>query len=406
VVKTITYVRRFSADPKRNLERFLTIDYNDVEVTDLFGRLAKEDVKKEKEIEWIRRSALEDIGALLLQPHSHYAHYAVAGFEGIRVYEGDNGLAIVNFERNAARFRRTQDALFLTADSYRKVSKERDTLPDEVKAILKPATHDQEPVFVPEWFDAQHLYDVVEALIRANTHAGNIDPSRNQIYVRPVIARDTHSEGKLGVLCLYHDIIMQVIIQEWPDYLPNGLKLFVPECGIENPLRRTKCGANYAEGAIIKNRAHILGFDDGMFTDNSRNICEATGANVFVFFGDRLVTPPTSQYILPGITRELAIEVAKNMGITVHQENIPLEELANATCMSLTGTATGARSVGYVWDAKGKRGYTMNPEYAPFIELQREITSVITGRGEVCSANKPVQARAHQTVIDLSGSYK
>jgi len=70
---------------------------------------------------------------------------------------------------------------------------------------------------------------------------------------------------------------------------------------------------------------------DGMVTEGS-------SANVFVVVGDEIVTPPRGHLIVPGITRELVMELARDQGIRVLERRIPMEELTAAQEIWITSS--------------------------------------------------------------------
>ncbi|HSG46406.1 MAG TPA: aminotransferase class IV, partial [Longimicrobiales bacterium] len=67
---------------------------------------------------------------------------------------------------------------------------------------------------------------------------------------------------------------------------------------------------------------------------------EGAHSNLFVVFGDTLVTHPLSNVVLPGITRGYVVELARELGITVHERPVQVEELARADEAFFTGTTT------------------------------------------------------------------
>jgi D-alanine transaminase len=87
-----------------------------------------------------------------------------------------------------------------------------------------------------------------------------------------------------------------------------------------------------------KKQAAVLGHDDAIFIRDGF-VTEATAGNVFAVFGGLVVTPPKSNYILHGITREVLIEVAREMGISCEEGPIPQSALYQADELILTGTA-------------------------------------------------------------------
>ncbi len=74
-------------------------------------------------------------------------------------------------------------------------------------------------------------------------------------------------------------------------------------------------------------------------------LCEGTGTNVFVGFGDRLVTPPLSSGCLAGVTRALVLESLAAAGAPAAEEDIPLAELAAADEVFVVSTGRDVQPV-------------------------------------------------------------
>lgn len=90
---------------------------------------------------------------------------------------------------------------------------------------------------------------------------------------------------------------------------------------------------SYAENVLALCLAEDAGAGEALFANTVGNLCEGTGSNVFVGFGDRLVTPPASAGCLEGVTRGLLLEAG------VGQEaDIPTGSLEDATEMFLVST--------------------------------------------------------------------
>lgn len=70
---------------------------------------------------------------------------------------------------------------------------------------------------------------------------------------------------------------------------------------------------------------------------------EGALSNLFVVFEDRVATHPLSNQVLPGITREAVLEVARTRGIPVEERPIPMTEIADATELFFTGATTEVR---------------------------------------------------------------
>lgn len=86
--------------------------------------------------------------------------------------------------------------------------------------------------------------------------------------------------------------------------------------------------------------ANKAGAGDAIFVEADETVNEATGANVFVVTRGRLRTPPKSTRILPGVTRDKILEVARAAGIETAEERITKSELHAATEVFLTSTTT------------------------------------------------------------------
>lgn len=89
--------------------------------------------------------------------------------------------------------------------------------------------------------------------------------------------------------------------------------------------------------ALARERARRLGADDGIFVRDGF-VMEATASNVFVVMSGRLLTPPLTNYILAGITREAIIELARSEGISVGEEPVSAHLIYQADEVFLTGT--------------------------------------------------------------------
>ena len=107
-----------------------------------------------------------------------------------------------------------------------------------------------------------------------------------------------------------------------------------------SPLAGMKC-ASYAENLIALDHARRQGFDETIFVNTAGHLCEAATANLFVVIGGALHTPPLASGCLPGITREVVIELAKNLGMPCEERNLLPGELEKAEEVFLTSSIRG-----------------------------------------------------------------
>jgi len=122
--------------------------------------------------------------------------------------------------------------------------------------------------------------------------------------------------------------------------------------------------------------AETNGYSEGIALDTFGFVSEGSGENIFVVRNGVVHTPPLSASILPGITRDMAIQIAQDLGYRVSQENIPREMLYIADEVFFVGTAvelTPVRSVDKITVGSGRRG--------PVTEaIQRRFLDVIHGK--------------------------
>jgi len=88
-------------------------------------------------------------------------------------------------------------------------------------------------------------------------------------------------------------------------------------------------------GRIVARRGAA---DDALFVGEADRVLEATGSNVFVLEGTRLVTPPLEGNILPGVTRRHVMSVAPKIGLAVIEEAVTLATLFGADEVILTSS--------------------------------------------------------------------
>lgn len=102
---------------------------------------------------------------------------------------------------------------------------------------------------------------------------------------------------------------------------------------------------NYLNLVMAKIEAKAAGADEALLLDVRGRLCEATGCNVFVVRGRRLLTP--RQDILAGVTRETVFELAPELGLTAEQADLELYDAYTADEIIICSTAGGLLPV--VW---------------------------------------------------------
>lgn len=95
----------------------------------------------------------------------------------------------------------------------------------------------------------------------------------------------------------------------------------------------------YVNNITAKMEANRVGAGEALMLNMEGNVAEATGDNLFLVQNGELITPPTSQGALPGITRQVVMDIAKESGIPCRQSVVTLYDVYNADETFLTGTA-------------------------------------------------------------------
>ncbi|GAA2276212.1 hypothetical protein GCM10009853_032940 [Glycomyces scopariae] len=227
---------------------------------------------------------------------SHGLHYGGAVFEGERAYGG----AVFRLRAHTERLRASAAAMGMT-------------LP---------------------FSDAEIDAATVEVLAANGIGDG---------YVRPVVWRGS---GQISVSGTGNTVHAAIAPWEWPavfdgDAKRRGIALTVASWRRPHPSAfpvTAKSSALYSAGTLARGEAEARGCDDALLLDWRGDLADATGANVFLRFGDELHTPEPGT-MLAGITRAAVIELAAREGIAVVERRIAPDEIAFADEAFLTGTA-------------------------------------------------------------------
>jgi branched-chain amino acid aminotransferase len=103
---------------------------------------------------------------------------------------------------------------------------------------------------------------------------------------------------------------------------------------------RGKITGIYANSALAKSEAIERGFDEAIMLTHDGHVAEGSGENIFIVLKDKLITPPSPDNILMGITRDAVMHLAKQeMGIETIERSIDRSELYIADEAFFTGTA-------------------------------------------------------------------
>jgi branched-chain amino acid aminotransferase len=126
---------------------------------------------------------------------------------------------------------------------------------------------------------------------------------------------------------------------------------------------------------LMKMEALLNGYSEGIALDKNGYVSEGSGENIFIVRDGKIHTPTLGASVLPGITRDTIVTLAKRLGIPLIETIVPREMLYIADEVFFSGTAaeiTPIRSIDKITVGNGRRG--------PVAEaLQKEFFGVING---------------------------
>jgi branched-chain amino acid aminotransferase len=203
----------------------------------------------------------------------------------------------------------------------------------------------------------QQIMDATKEVIRAN--------KLTNAYIRPVIFY-----GDIGMGLRVKDTAktdIAIAAFEWGTYLGADALEQGVDVGISSWNRLAantiptgaKAGGNYLSSQLIAQEAKRHDYHEGIALDINGFISEGAGENLFIIKDGKLLTPPSTAAILPGITRATLMHLAEQRGIPVIEQALPREALYLADEIFLTGTAaevTPVRSVDGIQVGCGRRG--------------------------------------------------
>lgn len=233
---------------------------------------------------------------------SHSLHYGTAAFEGVRAYQCKDG----------------RTALFRAVEHYRRLHESCKVL----DLVLETS--------VESWIEAS------KAVLRKNDF--------KECYLRPLAFVDDAFRGlKLPPKAKAHSAL---IAWPWGKYMGDegaakGIRVGVSSYrrpDVATGLPWAKLSGGYLNSVLARRQASLNGLDEAILLDTQGYVAEGSGENIFLVKNGVLLTPPHGS-ILPGITRDSVMQLAKTQGLTVKEEAITRNQLYLADEVFFTGTA-------------------------------------------------------------------
>ena len=268
---------------------------------------------------------------------AHGLHYGSGVFEGIRCYETEKGPAVFRLQDHLQRLEDSAKVLFMD-------------LPYSI-AELRAATHE---------------------LVAAN--------GLPSCYIRPIAF---FGYGELGVAAAGNPVDVAIISFPWGAYLgedgqKTGISAMISSWERVGPNvipHVAKATGIYLNSMLATTEARRAGYDEAIMLTRDGYVADGPGENIFVVKNGRLLTPPLSMSILPGITRDTIINIARALGYPVEETLLIRTDLYLADEVFMVGTATEVAPI----RAVDGRDIGVGPIT---LELQKAYLDVVQGRDQ------------------------
>jgi len=268
---------------------------------------------------------------------THGLHYGSGVFEGIRAYETPQGTAV-----------------FRLTDHLKRLENSAKLLGMDLR------------------FSVEDLWAASHELIAVN--------GLPECYLRPIAF---FGYGELGVSAVGNPV--DVVIMSWPwgaylgeDGLTKGIRAKISSWQRIGPNvipHAAKATGVYLNSMLAVMEANHAGYDEAILLTEEGVVADGSGENIFAVKDGVLVTPPLSTSILPGITRDAVIQIAQDLGYTVHEKSLIRSDLYLADEAFMTGTAAEVTPLRAVDDVEIGVGPIT-------LELQEAYLDTARGRSE------------------------
>jgi branched-chain amino acid aminotransferase len=304
-----------------------------------------------KEGKW-QDPIIEPYAPISLDPSAKIFHYGQSIFEGMKAYK--------DMEGNTLLFRPLENCKRLNKSAERLVIPQipEETFMDGLKALLK-----LDEAWIPT-NEGSSLY--IRPFMFASGNGFHASPADEYKFMICTAPSGAYFAGKVKVL-----------IEEKYARAANGGVGFA------------KAGGNYAAQFYPTQLAMEKGYNQVIWTDdNTHEYIEEAGAmNIFVRIDDTLITSPTSDRILDGITRKSIIQLAKDLNIDVQERKISVSEVVVAaqsgSLKEMFGTGTAAVISPISGFGYQEKDYELPQLDKPFAALlKKTITDIQTNKSE------------------------
>ncbi|OGQ72759.1 MAG: branched chain amino acid aminotransferase [Deltaproteobacteria bacterium RIFCSPLOWO2_12_FULL_60_16] len=201
-----------------------------------------------------------------------------------------------------------------------------------------------------------------------------------ECYIRPLAFLGLK---ELGLYAPDNPVQVVIAAWRWGAYLgeegiKNGIRAKISSYTrhhVNVMMTKSKVSGNYINSVLAKHEVKKAGYDEAIMLDTEGYVAEASGENVFIVRERRVKTTPFTS-ILPGITRDSVLTIARDKGYQVQEERFTRDELYTADEAFLTGTAAEVTPIREVDNRKigaGRPGPVT-------LDLQQAFFNVIKGQ--------------------------
>ena len=260
-------------------------------------------------------------------------HYGQEAFEGLKAYRCPDGkIRVFRMKANAERLQSTCRGIMMPEVPT-------DMFEEMVKKVVRL---NQE--YVPTYESGATLY-VRPLLIGTSAQVG-VHPANEYLFLIFVTPVGPYFKGGFSSN-------PYVIIRDYDRSAPLGTGCY-------------KVGGNYAASLKANHIAHEKGYACEFYLDakEKKFIDECGAANFFGIKGNTYITPKSSS-ILPSVTNDSLMQIARDLGMTVERRQIPEEELETFEEAGACGTAAVISPISYIDDMETGKRYDFGPEPGP-----------------------------------------
>ena len=260
-------------------------------------------------------------------------HYGQEIFEGLKAFRGkDNKIRIFRLKDNARRMRESAEGLLM------------EPIPEDLFCEMCKKVVKLNERFVPPYGSGASLY--IRPLEIGLTARVGVKPAEEFLFL--VLVTPVGPYFKTGFGCTNI-----CIMRDYDRVAPKGTG-------------RWKVGGNYAASLQAGEHAHELGYSAVLYLDpkEKKYLDECGPANFFAIKDGKYITP-ASDSILPSVTNNSLMQLARDMGIEVEPRHITVDELEHCSEAAACGTAAVASPIGEIDDLDTGKKYIIARDGKP-----------------------------------------